>query len=171
MTSPDPGSEGTPNPGSNDAPAWARDAITKANSEAAGYRVKLNDTTSQLNETLNKYSALETEKATLAQERDSKALDLLKLQTAIGVGIPGESAAVFAARLNGTDEATLKADAEELKKIFGTPGAPPQNRPPTDPSQSAGRGANTPNDSNLGPSDSLAEFLRAKMPSRFGIDD
>lgn len=171
MTSPQPGSEGTPNPGSNEAPAWARDAITKANSEAAGYRVKLNETTTQLNETLNKYTALEGEKSTLAQERDSKALELLKLQTAIGVGIPGESAAVFAARLQGTDEATLKADAEELKKIFGTAGQAPPRVPPTDPSQGAGRGANDGNNANLDPSTSMAEFLRGALPGRFSIEN
>lgn len=163
------GSE-TPNPGqsTSDLPEWARTELSNVRQEAAKYRTQQREKSEELTATLNKLTALSGEKESAAKERDSAKLALLRLQTAIGAGIPGEHASVFAARLQGTDEETLKQDADELKKIFngGTPQTP---RPATDPSQSRGSGSNGSN-SQLSPAESMQEFLRGSLPARFERD-
>lgn len=134
---------GTPNPGEENsnrevAPQWARDAITKGNNEAAKYRTDLRAKTDEHTAALTEITTLRDQLAAATAEKDKAGIELLKLSVALAAGIPGEKAAGFAARLQGTTEDELKADAESLKGVFPTEVSPSA----TDPSQ--GRGASTP---------------------------
>lgn len=131
------GSNGTLNTGSDTStlPQWARDKISELNNEDGAKRIKIRELTDAHTAAMAQVTALTAEKDGLADGKTKAETDLLKLSVALAAGIPGDKAAVFAARLNGATEAELKADAETLVGAFGTQVTPPA----TDPSQ--GRGA------------------------------
>lgn len=138
---PNPGQ--TPNPGEQnsqreEAPQWARDAITRGNNEAARYRTDLRAKTDELTAALIEIEGLKASLATVQTSEAAAKSELLKLSVALAAGIPGEKAAGFAARLQGTTEEELRADAQALMGVFPTEVIPDA----TDPSQ--GRGASTP---------------------------
>lgn len=120
-----------------DLPQWARDAITKANNEAATFRTQLRAKTDEHTTVLGQAATVAEEKATAVASASAAQSELMKLQIALAAGIPGDKAAAFAARLQGTTEAELKADAEVAKGLYN-PGAAPANPPATDPSQGRG---------------------------------
>lgn len=159
MTAPTPTpTEPAPNPGgnTNDLPQWARDAISKGNNEAATFRTQLREKTNELTAALDNFATLAGEKDSAVERATVAETALLKLNVALNAGIPGDKAAVFAARLQGTTEDELKADADALKGAFGTEVIPSA----TDPSQ--GRGADpTPNT----PEAAMAGFLREQFES------
>lgn len=128
----------------DDAPKWARDAITRANNEAAERRV-------QLRELEKKYEALNNQlaeaiDAKTAAERavEEKNRELLKLRIALDAGVPGERVRSIAERLKGETEDELKADAAALIKEFGLDKAQAQRL--VDPTQArGGKAAPVPN--------------------------
>lgn len=125
----------------DELPQWARDQLTAARQEAAGYRVKARDAKAEARtaahaEYADKLAALEQEKADLAAERNVAQRELLKLKTALEAGIPGEYAAEFAELLRGKNPKELAAHAEKLKGLFHT--AAPAAMPATDFSQGYG---------------------------------
>lgn len=137
----------TPAPDQNEAPQWARDALSKANSEAARYRVERNEYKQQLDSALDQLKALTDSKTAVEQTASTASLELQKLLIALDAGVPGDRARSIAERLQGSTEDELKADAQKLISDFGL-NAPATPTRATDPSQ--GRGvdqqpiANTP---------------------------
>ena len=121
-------------------PEWARNSLTKANSDAAKYRNEKND-------------AVNTGKAQVAQEYEVKLteastahdktkadlsvalLENVKLKAALANGIPGESAVEFAALLQGSNEEEIGTHAKTVKALFGKTES---KDAPTDPSQGSG---------------------------------
>lgn len=107
-------------------PEWARKKITEANNEAAKYRTEKNnieaETTAKLTAAFDaQFKALSEEKSAILAERDTNASNYQKLNVALAAGVPGETAVKFAGLLQGSNEDELKAHAEELKNMFGTP--------------------------------------------------
>lgn len=119
-----------------DCPQWARDAITKANNEAAKYRTELRAKTDEHTQALAQIEALTAEKNTLTSQVSDAEKALLKYTVAVGSGVPGDKAADFAALLQGNDQTELRAHADSLLGLFGAPGANQQSA--TDPSQGQG---------------------------------
>lgn len=124
-------------------PEWGRRAISDANAEAAKYRLAAKtaaeDAVAATKAEYDKQlQALATEKTSIAGERDKAVTELTKLQVAITADVPGEQAVAFADLLKGTTQEELKAHAEQLKSMFGTPAG---KQRATDKSQGAGNGA------------------------------
>lgn len=118
----------------NDLPEWARDKLSKANNEAATYRIKARDTAAALEAANTQIQTLTTEKTTVTDTATGLALELVKLRTALSVGIPGEHAADFAELLKGDSAEEIKASAERAKNLLGAQHSPSA----TDPSQGHG---------------------------------
>lgn len=103
-------------------PQWAREKLTKANNEAAKYRVQAKEAAEQVKaaEGLTAQIAeLSDAKAALAAELESARVGNLKLQAALSVGIPGESATEFAELLKGETPEEIQTHAEKVKELFG----------------------------------------------------
>ena len=124
------------NNNANDAPDWARKAISDANSEAAKYRVERNALKQQLDEVLGEKTQLTDTLAEAEKARDAANMELLRLRVALDAGIPGDRARTVAERLQGTTEDELKADASKLVQEFGLN---KKNDRATDPSQGRGQ--------------------------------
>lgn len=156
-----PNTGGTPNPGEQNSqredqstlPEWARNAISRGNNESAEWRVKFRNKEAEHTATLTELATLKETVATSQESATKATTELLKLSVALAAGIPGEKAAAFAARLQGTTEDELKADAESLKGVFPTDSVSDA----TDPSQ--GRGASTP----LSPEAAFAAMLKGQL--------
>jgi hypothetical protein len=120
----------------NDLPEWAREKLTKANNEAAGYRVKARDLGTENDALKAQVQTLTDEKTAALDGQGAVKLELFKLQTALSVGVPGEHAADFAELLKGDTADEIKAAAEKAKQFLGNGRRPSA----TDPSQ--GQGSN-----------------------------
>lgn len=120
-------------------PDWARKQISEANAEAAKYRTERNNIEAETKAALTadfdtQFKTLSDEKSAITAERDSATSELTKLKVALAAGIPGETAAEFAALLQGKDNDELTAHAVKLKEMFGAPG---KSARPVDPSHGA----------------------------------
>ena len=153
--------EGTPNPSEENsnrenAPQWARDAISKANNEAAKYRTERN--TARDNETaaLGEASSLKDSVNAVTAERDSARKDLLKLQTLLDLNLPTEHVSDALSLLQGDTEDELKANAEKIKNLLCSP---TNSGSGFDPSQGRGAGSNSPTN----PQTALAGFLKGQF--------
>ena len=120
---------------SNDAPEWARTAITKANNEAAKYRTDLRAKTEEHTAALAQLEVISGEKAAADERAANAEKELLKYKTAVAANVPGEQADQFAGLLQGNNADELKAHAEQLLAMFGAPG---KRVPATDKSQGQG---------------------------------
>jgi|SRR5690606_5559791 len=125
----------------DEAPKWARDAITRANNEAAERRVQLKKLEQEKADLNNQLAAALDAKSAAEKAVEDKNRELLKLQIALDAGVPGERVRSIAERLKGDTEDELKADAEALVREFGLNARPTPQRA-VDPSQA--RGGNTP---------------------------
>jgi len=106
---------------------------------------------SDLEKALAKVSELEAANATLTTELGERDLTILKLNTGISEGLPAN----LIARLQGTDEATFKADAASLKELVPDTNQSPF--PKADPSQGAkGKTGTT-------TADAFAAFAESKL--------
>lgn len=142
----DPPPEGTtttPAEGNlDDLPAWARDAISKANKEAAGYRTKVRELEPLANKAKEQEEAAKSETERLneriaaaeqrAQEAEQRAT---RLEVAIGKALPESDArriTTAAKRLVGSTKEELEADADDLLSSFTatTPGDDGDERRP-----------------------------------------
>ena len=129
-------------PAGNTGQDWlspeARELVSRANNEAAGFRTQLRAKTEEHTAALAETERLAGEK-TAAEERAAAAEKaLLKYRVAIGTGMAPDGADTFAALLQGNDETELKAHADQLLGVFGKPTHNQQNA--TDPSQGHGDG-------------------------------
>lgn len=140
---PAPPQEGNP----DELPAWARDAITKANKEAATYRTKVKELeplaakAQELEEAgRSDLEKLTAERDQLRTELDRTGVELLRLQVALDKGLDHR----LAPRLTGATREELEADADsELWESFRS-GGEETPRPPGRPTESLkGGGAPT----------------------------
>jgi hypothetical protein len=140
-------------------PDWARKQISEANAEAAKYRTERNNIEAETKAKLTadfdtQFKTLSDEKSAITAERDSAASELTKLKVALAAGIPGETAAEFAALLQGKDNEELTAHAMKLKEMFGSPNKTPRA---IDPSHGAsGKGATS-------GADQFAALIQSKL--------
>lgn len=155
--------EGTETAPQNDGalPEWAREKLSKANSEAAKYRTRAKEAAEkaqfEAEERFNtQLKELTDAKAGLETELNNTRLNLVKVQAALSVGIPGESATEFAGLLQGTTEEEISSHAAKVKELFAASNKP---EPAVDPSQ--GRQSYVPLNG-----DPLLDLVKSKL----GID-
>lgn len=103
----------------NEIPEWARQQISKANQEAASYRVQLREATEARQKLEEQVSSLSTTKSELESQLAFKSTDFDKLATAIQAEVPHEHVFSFANTLKGDTAEELAAHAAELKSMFG----------------------------------------------------
>lgn len=115
----------TANPPQNtnvdDLPGWARDALSKANNEAANYRVQLRNKETEATTALNELAAMKDKLTAAETVGVNTQTEFTKLKVALAAGIPGDKAVDFAALLKGATEEELKAHADTVKGLMGTP--------------------------------------------------
>lgn len=128
-----------------DLPQWARDAITKANKEAANYRTQV----AELKPRADQFAALEeaskseaqrlSEAATNAQrEAETARAEAVRYKAAATFGIPADH---FDLLGSGTEE-EITARAEKLQALLAIQAAPPGAAPvPTRPLEQMRPGA------------------------------
>lgn len=119
----------------SDAPEWARNAISKANNEAADFRVKLRTKTEEHTAALAQLEALTGDKSAAEARAEAAEKELLRYQTAVEANVPGEQVTQFAGLLQGNTADELKAHATQLLAMFGPQG---KRVPATDKSQGQG---------------------------------
>lgn len=114
------GDESEDGQGDDDLPDWAREKLTKANSEAAGYRTKLREAEKKLEnvKTLEEVDALindlKAEREQAEQQAAAAARDLLIENIALKYKLPAK----LANRLVGETREEIEADAKELAAEF-----------------------------------------------------
>lgn len=145
----------------DELPQWARAKLTKANNEAAKYRVEARDAAEKArkeasDEYLTKVTELSENNSALQAELDSARVDNMKIHAALAVGIPGESAAEFADLLKGTTEKEISEHAEKVKGLFDT-GKDSKPSRAVDPSQGSQDGS-----SRLSAGQMLANAIRSR---------
>ncbi|QAX93179.1 scaffolding protein [Mycobacterium phage Beatrix] len=114
-----------PAPKSEDLPDWAREKLSKANTEAANYRVQLRTAETQLQEYAEKLAALEAQAAQAATSASERQNDFDRLVTAVQALTPDPTPLfTFANTLQGDSEEALKTHAESLKTLFGLKNGP-----------------------------------------------
>lgn len=144
----------------DELPQWARSKLTKANNEAAKYRVEAKEAADKARrETSEEYQTKLTElnenNSALQAELDSARVDNMKIHAALAVGIPGESAAEFAELLKGSTKREISAHAEKVKALFDTGNQKPSRA--VDPSQGSQDGS-----SRLSAGQMLANVVRSQ---------
>ena len=129
-------------------PQWARDAITKANREAANYRTQVAELKPQADqfrqlEEASKSEAQRLAEAAEAARRDAEQAraDAIRYKTAATYGIPADH---FDLLGSGTEE-EITARAEKLHGLLAAQAAaatpPPTTTPPTRPVEQLRPGA------------------------------
>jgi len=119
----------------NDLPEWAREAISRANSEAAERRIQIRELERQLADVNEKLAAAVDAKSAAEKTAGDSTTELMRLRIALDAGVPGERVRSIAARLKGSTEEELKADAEALVNEFGLNSPPATAQRAVDPSQ------------------------------------
>lgn len=140
---------------SQDLPDWAREQISKANEEAATFRVRLRAEEKTRKSLEDSVASLSAEKSEATSDFALVKADLDKLKTAIQAEIPHDSIFTFAKTLQGSTPDELSAHATELKSMFGA-NAPVRA---VDRSQGRGSGANDPQD----PASEFAKFIQDSL--------
>lgn len=84
--------------------------------ESAGYRTSLREAETTLASLTTERDTLSAQIPTLTKERDAAVADATRYRVALEAGLP----LAVAERLRGTDEDSLKADAESLKALLGS---------------------------------------------------
>lgn len=126
---------------SEELPEWARDQITKANKEAARYRVERNEAVEAAKkEVSQQYESRVAElEAKLRDEQGFSAdarRDVERLRVTIQAGIDSDKALAFSGLLQGENEDELRSHADELKRLFSVePAGDSSKGAAVDPSQ------------------------------------
>lgn len=123
-------------------PAWAQKELTKLRNEAAAKRVEARDAKQAATDAAAQLTELTGKHTQVSDDLVVTASKLTKLEVALSVGIPGESAAAFAELLQGTTQDEIRAHADKILSVSKTFGATPPPARPVDPSQglSGGKG-------------------------------
>lgn len=144
-------------------PQWARDAITKANKEAASNRTKVRELEPLAKKAKELEDANKTESQKLGEERDqhkgradSAELTALRLEVALDKGLTKTQAK----RLLGTTREELEADAEELVASFKPGDEEPKGGPARRPTERL-RGGGSPGSE---PDETDPRKLAAQIP-------
>lgn len=165
------GSEGGPGGNLEELPSWARDAITKANKEAATYRTKAKELEPLASKAKQLEDANKTEMQKLTEALEASKAEgakstgaLLKLEVALDKAPEGMSVAQvrkLAKRLTGSTKEELESDAEELFDEFKPAGT--AGRIPGRPKERL-RGGGDPTEE---PEETDPRKLAARIPRRF----
>lgn len=140
----------------NDLPDWARTQISKANQEAANYRVQLREAERQRQALEEQVSTLTTEKTSASTSLTTVQGDFDRLVTAVQALFPEKTEVfTFAKTLQGDTEEELATHAAELKQMFGLSSQP---SPAVDRSQGLGNGSSTST-----PADEFAALLQSNL--------
>lgn len=118
-----------------DLPDWAQAIVREARTEAGKYRREKSSTETALSELQKEIATLREGSEDVTAELTASRLAETRLKAALRSGQTGEEALEFAARLQGTTEEEISADAEKLAKFFNA--SPAQQTPRSDPSQGA----------------------------------
>lgn len=130
------------NPGgsSGELPQWARDKISELNDNDARKRIEIRDLKTELSTALADVTK-SSEAKTAADTASLVAVtELAKLKIALEAGVPGDRVVSIAARLQGSTNDELVADAVKIVAEFGLDKS--GHVPATDPAQ--GQGSATP---------------------------
>lgn len=143
-------------------PEFARNMITELRQENASTRVKKNEAVEAAKGEVQTAFEAKLAESNTAHEatKDQLAqatMSMAKLNAAIEAGVPTDKLTSFASRLQGSTAEELKADAVEVKKIFGITESTPVNKPATDPSQGLAGDGSENADSNF------ASFMMSKF--------
>lgn len=121
----------------DELPEWARDKLTKANNEAASYRVKAREAKEEADREAEAKYAEKIQ--SLEDEKAQEALSRTKFDIAIESKVPVEQISDFVGALNGSNEAELRESAKKVQSLMATK---PQADEPVDESQGQGGGEN-----------------------------
>lgn len=126
------------NPGgsSGELPQWARDKISELNDNDARKRIEIRDLKSELSAALADVTKSSEAKSTADTASAAAVTELAKLKIALEAGVPGDRVVSIAARLQGSTDDELKADAAKIVAEFGLDQA--GYVPATDPAQGQG---------------------------------
>src|SRR5690606_1223793 len=130
-------------------PEWAREKLTKANNEAAKYRVQAKEALDRARQEVSaefekQLAQLSDEKAAIAADLENVRLEHMRLKVGLSVRILSETASDFAVLLKGNAAEEFLVLAEKVKGLFG--GSSKQARA-VEPAEGLGEGvvdANTP---------------------------
>src|SRR5690606_27301525 len=125
------------NGSTDDLPQWARDAIRRANNEAAERRVQLKGLEQTLAELKSQLTEAVDAKTDAEKSVGDRDLEMKKLQIALDAGVACYRVRSIAARLQGSNEDELKADAKALIEEFNL-NKPTQPQRLVDPTQARG---------------------------------
>lgn len=139
-------------------PEFAQNHIRDLRAEAARHRTAKNDAVQQAKleaqtEFETKLAESNTAHEAIKGQLAQATLSLEKLKAAIEAGIPVDKLTSFASRLQGNTPEELKADAVEVKKIFGVT----NSNTASDPSQGMGGSGSSVGD------DDFASFILSKL--------
>ncbi|WP_018686526.1 hypothetical protein [Actinokineospora enzanensis] len=144
----------------DELPEWAQNEIRRARTEAARYRRERNAAQTALTArdttTADQDQAAEVQQ--LTAQLGAAQRDAALLRAAIGVGVPADYVADFAARLVGDTDEELAADAARLRELIGLPAA---DRTRPDPTQGAGLDNGT--TSAATPAEAFAAFIQDRL--------
>lgn len=116
-------------------PDFAQKIIKALRSEAATHRHKARVAADKASILEQETAAMHAAKVHAESDLASAQLDLVRIRAALAAGVRAELAEDFAARLHGTTEDEIRADAARLKTTFGVTARR------GDPSQGASGGA------------------------------
>lgn len=139
-------------------PDWARKQISDANSEAAKFRVQLNEAKAARTALEDQMAALRSEHADASSTHASIQSDFDRIVTAIKAEVPHEQVFSFAKLLQGSTEDELQSHAAELKSMFGLSSGPARA---VDRSQGQGSGPKAPT-----PGEAFAELIQAQLSNK-----
>lgn len=110
-------------PEKQELPDWAREAINKANAEAAKYRTEKNSAVEAAKaEVTDSFNSKIKELEAQIEEKDSEVsqanMSVERVKAAIKVGISTDKLESFAELLHGSTQEELVAHAEQLKGLF-----------------------------------------------------
>lgn len=117
----------------DELPQWVQKKLHDLQDEDKGGRLKAREAEEKA---ARANEEVENLKKVIADQANTHKLELYKLRTALDLGIPGGSVHEFAARLIGSSEKEVQADAEKLASNWQRDSKP---APLVD--QSAGRGS------------------------------
>lgn len=106
------------NSSNHDLPDWARSQISKANQEAANYRVQLRESEKARQSLEEQVVSLSTDKESTSSVLSAVQGDFDRLVTAIQAEVPHSHVFAFAKTLQGSNTDELAAHANELKEMF-----------------------------------------------------
>jgi hypothetical protein len=102
-----------------DLPEFAQKIIKALRSEAATHRHKARMAADKAATLEQETASLHAAKTHAESDLASARMDLVRLRAALAAGVRPELAEDFAARLHGSTEEEIRADAERLKNTFG----------------------------------------------------